>query len=256
MPPVKETLAEGIDIWLGDLRETMPLIGMVSHVIVDAPYEQRSHDATGSIRRSDGQPNPKALDFAGVDLLRPDLARLVKETCNGWFLVFCTTEGVAAWRDEIEAQGLKYKTPMIWIKPDAMPKMNGQGPSHGHECIASAWCGSGYAAWNGGGRRGVFTHCVNPPGRDGRHNTEKPISLMSELVNLFSSRMDIVCDPCMGSGSTGVACVKSGRRFIGIEIRKDYYKIARERIILALSEPDMFIETPPVMKQGKFVLNK
>ena len=255
MPPVKETIAEGIDLWLGDFREVAPELGAVSHLISDPPYEQRSHDATGAIRRSDGTAPPEALDFAGVDLLRPDLVRLAKEGCSGWALFFCTTEGVAAWRDEIEKQGLKYKTPMIWVKPDAMPKFNGQGPAHGHECIVSAWCGAGHSKWNGGGMRGVFTHQVNPPTRDGRHQTEKPVALMAQLVTLFSNRGDTVCDPCMGSGTTGIACVRLGRKFIGVEVRADYYQIARERITKALSQPDMFVAVPEIFKQVKLDLD-
>lgn len=246
---VKEVLADGIELWLGDFRE-LPKEVKVQHIIGDVPYEQRSHDATGSIRRADGSPSPLPLSFAGVDDMRSDLVRLAKQQCSGWALFFCTTEGVALWRDEIEKHEIKYKTPCIWVKPDAMPKFNGQGPSHGHECIVTAWCGSGYARWNGGGRRGVFTHHVNPPDRDGRHATEKPIALMMELVSLFTNRGDTVIDPCMGSGTTGVACARLGRKFIGVEINPDYYAIARERISAALTQPDMFVDVPK-LKQSK-----
>src|SRR5579864_6670778 len=98
-----ETPASGIKLWCGDFREAG--IDKVDHLILDPPYEQRSHDSTGSIRRADGVDNPKALDFAGVDNLRPDLVRLARLSCSGWAIFFCTTEGVAIWRDEIEAQG-------------------------------------------------------------------------------------------------------------------------------------------------------
>ena len=137
-------------------------------------------------------------------------------------------------------------------KPDAMPKFNGQGPSHGHECIVSAWCGPGYASWNGGGRRGVFVHLVNPPSRDGRHSTEKPLSLMCELVSLFTNPGDLVCDPFLGSGTTALACLKLGRRFVGCENDPASYAIARDRITQALNQPDMFTATEK-LKQGKLI---
>lgn len=62
------------------------------------------------------------------------------------------------------------------------------------------------------------------------HPTQKPIELMLRLVNLFSNKGDTVLDFTMGSGSTGVACKLSNRNFIGIEIDKDYFDIAQERI--------------------------
>lgn len=241
-----EVLAEGVATFCRDFREVD--FGEIAHVITDPPYEQRSHDATGSIRRSDGNSNPLPLSFSGVDDIRSALVSLAK-SASGWGMFFCTTEGVALWRDEIELQGLKYKTPCIWIKPDAMPKFNGQGPSHGHECIVTAWCGAGFSRWNGGGRRGVFTHFVNPSDRDGRHQTEKPLSLMMELIQLFTNPGDIVCDPCMGSGSTGIACIKLGRKFVGAEINPDYYAIAKERLSKALLQPDFFVDIPKAKQE-------
>lgn len=252
MSPRKITLADGIDLWEGDFRDVA--WPKFNHLISDVPYEQRSHDATGNIRRADGIANPAALSFDGVDAIRPRLVSLAKaESLGGWALFFCTTEGVALWRDEIELQGLKYKTPCIWVKPDAMPKFNGQGPAHGHECIVTCWTGTGYSKWNGGGKRGVFTHMVNPPDRDGRHSTEKPIALMSELIQLFTNPGDVVCDPCMGSGSTGVACVRLGRKFVGAEISTEYFDIAVDRISRALEQPDLFVEVPVKAKQEKLI---
>lgn len=247
----REDIAEGITIYHADFRDCFDVIPKVNHIITDAPYEQRSHDATGRIRRSDGTKPPSALSFAGVDELRCDVVRLAKEKGSGWALFFCTTEGVAAWRDEIEKQGLSYKTPCIWVKPDAMPKFNGQGPAHGHECIVTCWGGSGYSSWNGGGRRGVFTHLVNPPDREGTHQTEKPIALMLELVTLFSNAGELICDPFTGSGSTGIACIKSGRRFVGCEINESYFDLACRRLSQTTKQTDIFLDIPKA-KQEKF----
>lgn len=62
------------------------------------------------------------------------------------------------------------------------------------------------------------------------HPTQKPVQLMERCVNLWSNENDIVLDFTMGSGSTGVACKNLNRNFIGIEINKDYFNIAKERI--------------------------
>lgn len=62
------------------------------------------------------------------------------------------------------------------------------------------------------------------------HPTQKPVSLMSHLVQQHSYKDDTILDPFTGSGTTGVACIKTGRKFIGIEIDEKYCEIAAKRI--------------------------
>lgn len=64
----------------------------------------------------------------------------------------------------------------------------------------------------------------------GLHPTQKPVAIMEYLIRTYTSEGDIVLDNCMGSGTTGVACVNTGRRFVGIELEKDYFSIAKKRI--------------------------
>jgi len=64
---------------------------------------------------------------------------------------------------------------------------------------------------------------------------------MRELVGLFSNHGQTILDPFMGSGTTGVACVKLGRKFIGIEIDPGYFEIACKRIRDAYAQPDLFV---------------
>jgi site-specific DNA-methyltransferase (adenine-specific) len=90
---------------------------------------------------------------------------------------------------------------------------------------------------------------TNNAERSGLHPTEKPVSLMRELISLFSNFGETILDPFMGSGTTGVAAVKLGRKFIGIEIEPKYFDIACRRISDALKQPDMFQERPAPAKQ-------
>lgn len=73
---------------------------------------------------------------------------------------------------------------------------------------------------------------INADGRGIRrlHPTQKPISLMQEIIEQFTKTGETVFDPFMGSGTTGVACVRTGRKFIGVELDQDLFKIASERI--------------------------
>lgn len=181
------------------------------------------------------------IGFAAIDDIRKDVAIAVKNACVGWGVFFCMAEGVRAWRDEIEYSGAKYKRAMVWVKPDAMPQFNGQGPSVGHEMMVAAWYGKGHSKWNGGGKPGTFIYTKNTPGGS-KHPTQKPLPLILELVKLFSFDNQLILDPFMGSGTTGVACVKLGRKFIGIELEPKYFDIACKRIEDAYKQPDMFIE--------------
>lgn len=224
---------------------------------MDPPYEKHMHDAKrekkifGAKRRIriDGHANPPPVDFASIDGMREVITGPLIRLCRGWFIAFCTPEGVAPWRDEIEAVGARYKRACIWVKPDSAPQFNGQGPAMGAECFVTAWCGAGVSSWNGGGRRNVFTHMTNQQTRHGVHPTEKPLSLMAEIIELFTNPGDVILDPFMGSCSTGVAAVRLGRRFIGIEKDPRYFDIALERMTDALARPDLFIKLAEPEKQ-------
>jgi len=72
------------------------------------------------------------------------------------------------------------------------------------------------------------------------HPSQKPIKLMQEVVSHATKHGDMVFDPFMGSGTTGVACANLGRKFIGIEIERKYFDIARERIDAAYAQGRLF----------------
>lgn len=77
------------------------------------------------------------------------------------------------------------------------------------------------------------------------HPTQKPVALMVQIINRHTVPGQIVIDPYMGSGSTGVACAETGRKFIGIEKNLDYFRMAKNRIEGAYLQPsllDGFIE--------------
>jgi DNA modification methylase len=85
---------------------------------------------------------------------------------------------------------------------------------------------------------------------DFNHPTVKPLAVMQKIIRSTSDRAQIILDPFMGSGSTGVACVKEGRSFVGIELDEDYFDIACKRITDAYAQPDMFVVPPITMTQG------
>lgn len=69
-----------------------------------------------------------------------------------------------------------------------------------------------------------------PSAKERFHSTQKPVDLLKHLILSYSNEGETILDNCMGSGSTGVACVETGRNFIGIELDDEYFEIAKKRI--------------------------
>ena len=86
---------------------------------------------------------------------------------------------------------------------------------------------------------------MTPTGRDGgkEHPTQKPTAIMEWCLG-FVPNAQTILNPFMGSGTTGVACARLGRRFIGIEIEPRYFDIACRRIEDAYKQADLFVDAP------------
>lgn len=80
---------------------------------------------------------------------------------------------------------------------------------------------------------------------DGLHPTQKPTLLLEDLIKTFSNQGDLVVDLTMGSGSTGVACISTGRRFIGIEMDNHYFQVAESRLRAHQSQHDFLVKSLP-----------
>jgi len=232
-------------LYLGDCRDILPSL-TVDHVISDPPYEDELHKGAAEqrITRADGRKMHGDLGFGGINSSRVHIASLCVEASGGWVILFTLAEGVRAWRDDLQAAGAKWDTTCFWVKPDASPRFNGQGPARGAECFVTCWAAKGYRSWNAGGKRGIYTHCVNV-GRQGEHPTEKPLSLMAEIISDFTKPAQTICDPFMGSGTTGVACTTLGRAFVGIEQDLKWFDLACRRIEQAHRQPRLFDEPAP-----------
>lgn len=88
------------------------------------------------------------------------------------------------------------------------------------------------------------------------HPTQKPVQLMDRCVKLWSNEDDVVLDPFMGSGSTGVSSLHNNRHFIGIEINKEYFEIAKKRILNELETSRAVIRTNGNMSNIERQFNK
>lgn len=239
---------------LGDCMEVLPTLGKVDHVITDPPYDDDAHAAGHRVlsivgtRRRDTIASPLSFEPLTDDTMEL-IADYAARMCRGWALSFCQVEMVGKWRLAFEGAGARWARGMVWVKPDSSPQLSGDRPAQGFESIALAWCGPGRSVWNGGGRRGVFIMNKHDPGMGhggakNEHETQKPVKLMAQLAELFTNDGETILDPFMGSGTTGVAAVKLGRSFIGIERDPKYFDIACRRIEQAYVQPDLFVMRP------------
>jgi site-specific DNA-methyltransferase (adenine-specific) len=222
-----------------DLREGECLAGLafledasVDVVITDPPYEAEAHTSQRLVARAGGKLEVEPLTFPPItEEQRTESARHMARLARRWILVFCQVEAAMKWRAALEAAGAVYKRTCLWVKPDGKPQYSGDRPGIGYESIVACHA-PGRSSWNGGGSHGVFI--VNKSGdpRTG-HQTQKPVALMERLVRLFSDPGELILDPFAGSGTTGVAAIRLGRRFLGWELDARYVEVARKRLAAA-----------------------
>jgi DNA modification methylase len=217
----------------------------VDHVICDPPYEAEAHTkgrrafSGGSDEYAKGGVGERPLDFEPItEEQRAAAAGHLARLSRRWILVFCQVEAAMKWRDVLASAGATYKRSCVWIKPGASPQFTGDRPGMGYETIVACHA-PGRSSWNGGGQHGVFTHTLDP--HDSRvHTTQKPEGLMELLVRLFSDSGEMILDPFAGSGTTGVAAIRNGRRFIGWEKDPKYHAIATKRLSAAREQMALF----------------
>ncbi|NOU07112.1 MAG: site-specific DNA-methyltransferase [Hyphomicrobiaceae bacterium] len=223
---LREEIIGDCRLILGDCREVLPTLGKVDAVVTDPPYgigaangaAVGGTDASGRYKR-----RPRKYDGTWDDA-RPD-DRVLTAIVNAAdrHIVW----GGQYFADVLPAGGRW----LFWDKLNSMPSYS-----------------DGEMAWTtvSGVSVKKFTQCASglAANRDGReHPTQKPLALMKWCLE-FLPDAETVLDPFMGSGTTGVACVKLGRKFIGIEIDESYFAIACRRIEQAYSQPDLFIDRP------------
>lgn len=216
-----EHLAEGVTLHLGDCREILPTLGKVDAVVTDPPYGIGENDKKVASRGKLAQPKNYGT-FSWDD--KPIDAALIGAILN------CS-------RHQIIFGGNYFELPptSCWLVWD---KQNGDNDFADCEL---AWTNLPkavrriYWRWNGMIRKGSDERV---------HPTQKPLGVMRWCLEQLPAADKLICDPFMGSGTTGVACVREGKRFIGIEREPAYFDAAIKRIQEALQNPDMFVSSP------------
>lgn len=195
----------------------------VDHFITDPPFSDVTHDGARGGNGSSKLVTFDSIDEAGLAVAFEQFGRIARRwvvTSIDWHHVLFLEQNAFRW-------GLRFVRFGIWIKPNGAPQFTGDRPAQGWEAIAILHAESaGRMRWNGGGRHGVWT----VPKVNGSHPTQKPLDLLQALVRDFTDPGDLICDPFVGSGTTGVAAVHLGRRFVGWELDPKHAATARGRL--------------------------
>lgn len=144
---------------------------------------------------------------------------------SGRFIVFSDWRQLAAVINAVQFGGWIYRGLAVWDKTQRCRPQLGRFRNQAEYMV---WGSKGTMPTKGAVHPGVFT-VPSPAAKNRVHLTEKPLTLMRAITE-FTSENGVTLDPFMGSGSTGVATIESGRSFIGIEMSPHYFEVAKARI--------------------------
>ena len=233
-----------IELIHGDCLEEMKKIpdGSVDMVLTDCPYKivaggctkvPLKNDVRGIFDKRKTEKRTDLVDdvrtgkmFANNDIVfsdwLPDLFRVLKENSHCYIMI--NSRNLSILQNEAEKVGFKFQNLLIWDKGNVTPN---RWYMQGYECVLMLRKGKAVKIHKLG-----TSNMLRVPNIIGKkvHPTEKPSELMGIMIENSSVDGETILDPFMGSGTTGVACKNLNRNFIGIELDKDYYEIAKKRI--------------------------
>lgn len=224
-------------LYLGDCREILPTLPKVNVVVTDPPYLLESGGCTnlnmGGKFNADRYNNNGSI--VPVDIEFQDWLPLVADRLDkGHAYIMVNNRHVAECQKQAEVAGFRFHNLLVWDKGIATPN---RWYMKNCEFTLFMFRGRGEKISDAGSKQ--LIKC--PPPMNAEHETQKPIALMEHYIGNSSEVGQIALDPFMGSGTTGVAAVQMGRKFIGIEREHKYFEIACKRIEDAQRQGDLFI---------------
>ncbi len=221
-----EQLSDDVTLYLGDCRDVLPTLGRVNAVLTDPPFgiSYKSGYATDAL-------------WVGGRSIAGDETTAVRDEA----LVLCGDVPMLVFGSRRATPPLGVRMFLTWDK----------GPALGMGALDLPWkpsseeiyvIGKGFV---GVRDEGAVLYCppVQSMAKNGRqHPNEKPVPLLQRLLRKLPE--GVICDPFMGSGSTGVACIQIARGFVGIEIDPSYFDIACRRLSDELQRPRLDLWEP------------
>lgn len=244
---------------LGDSRSYLSRIpsASIDMILTDPPYNLAAH-STGNIPLP-GR-TPMNNDLAKWDLVEfnpeewaDEFVRILKPEGN--LFIFTSYNQIGRWHTCLDHR-FDTSNFMIWHKTNPAPKIFKAGFLNSCEMIFTCW--NKRHTWNFTSQNEMHNFIESPicmrPERlqNPKHPTQKPVSILKKMINIATNSGDIIFDPFMGVGSVGVAAIQLGRRYIGIEIEKDYHDAAMKRIyqVRSIDQETYKLSEPEISYDG------
>lgn len=228
---------ETFDIYLDNsytlIKEFIKKGIKVNHIITDPPYNISKDNNFDTLR------NPrKGVDFGEWDKYF-DLYSWISDyskilDTNGSFIIFCSYRFISHIIDSLEKCDLVVKDIIMWKKSNPMPRNIER--RYVQDTEFAVWAVNKKAKWVFNKPKNVsyLRSVYETPTVSGKertfHPTQKSLALMEKIVQVHTNKDDIILDPFMGSGTTGVASLKNNRKFIGVEIEPEFFEICKVRL--------------------------
>jgi DNA modification methylase len=218
---------------LGDCRDVLPTLSGVDAVVTDPPYgvsgEQNTRTAAArGFRKNDYIGFSDSVEYVR-EIAVPIICAAIE---RGWRAVITPGNRCLTLYPVPDSFGAIIQPASVGLQPwgraDAQPILYYGRSPHGGRALPGQRC----------------SHVVTETAEQNGHPCPKPVLFWTKLVQVASVDGETVFDPFMGSGTTGVACARLGRRFVGIEIEPRYFDIACRRIEAAYRQRDLFLPAP------------
>lgn len=232
--------SRGNDSWkmlLGDSREKIKNIpdNSIDFICTDPPYNLGKY-STGNIKldwRSDFNNDLASWDQEDLDPSewKDEFLRILSPKGN--IFIFTSYNLIGKWHEVFDPIFDTFQF-MVWHKTNPAPKFRRAGFLNSCELIVCLW-NKGHT-WNFTKQNEMHNFIESPicMGNERlkhpKHPTQKPIKIMKRIIEIASNEGDLVFDPFAGVGSTGVAALELDRRFIGIEVEKEYFEASCTRL--------------------------
>jgi DNA modification methylase len=248
-------------LYHGDCRDVLPsLAATVDLIVTDPPY---GLSLIGKRQIGQAGHGVRNLDFFPNDSLDDGLAHV--DTILGATGLLAPHGAVYAWlghhqfaKATLAFHGLNWQSRfLVWNNASPVPPPPWSGwPSGASLCLFAYRKGKKWAVHPRDMPRSNVLKCDNfrfGNGKKEAHPTQMNVLLVAEPIRCSSEPGDLVLDPFLGSGTTGVACAQLGRKFIGIELERRYFDIACERIENAQRQGQMFEPTQTRPEQAGLI---
>lgn len=210
--------------------------GYCDLILTDPPYNLSRKNNFHTLKGRNGIDFgewDKGFDLTGWIPIAVDCLRI-----GGSIIIFNAWRNMDVISTELEACGCTVKELIQWHKSNPMPRNRDR--LYVTACEFAIWAVKG-KGWTFNRQRSTYENTIFQypivSAKNRIHTTQKPVELMRDLIMIHSNEGDIVLDPFIGSGTTAVAALETGRKYIGYEIDERYYTAAIERISLCSEMP-------------------